>query len=62
MTILRKAFACACCLTFSVMLVASIGCQTRKEPTEAEIEEALEEFSEALEEAVKEMEDMDFDE
>ncbi len=62
MSILRKAFTLACCLTFSVMLAASIGCQTKKEPTEAEIEEALEEFSDALEEAVKEMEDLEFDE
>ena len=62
MSIVKKVFTCVCCVTFSIMLVASVGCQTEKEPSDAEIEEAMEEFGEALEEAMKDMENIEFEE
>ncbi len=66
MSILKKAFTCVCCVTFSIMLAASIGCEAKQEPaagpTEAELEAAFEEMGEALEEAMKDMENLEFEE
>ena len=62
MSILKKVFTCICCITFSVMIVAATGCETEQQRNEAEMEEALEEFGEALEDALEEMENIEFDE